>query len=136
VLPLRRLPTQCCEVAARVARAKRAGISPFCSRKPVPVRACSLRCICCAGMAGFVHDARMRWCLYACAPAWPVTGPFRFASPLARACRYIVVGARVLCLPADPLRLLLLLAVAQSLSKVHVCGVPFCVAPTSSKYNA
>ena len=34
-LPLRRLPTRCCEVAVRGARAPRVGFGPFCSRKPV-----------------------------------------------------------------------------------------------------
>ena len=50
-LPLRRLPTRCCEVAGRVARAPRVGFGPFRSRKPA--RACSVCYICCAGMLGF-----------------------------------------------------------------------------------
>ena len=37
-LPLRRLPTRCCEVAGRIARAPRVGFGPFHSRKPA--RAC------------------------------------------------------------------------------------------------
>ena len=47
-LPLRRLPTRCCEVAGRCARAPRVGFDPASPLARLPVR-----CICCAGMPGF-----------------------------------------------------------------------------------
>ena len=55
-LSLRCLPTRCCEVAGRGARAPRVGFGPFRSRKPARA------CLCAASVVPgcrVLHDARM-----------------------------------------------------------------------------
>ena len=56
-LPLRRLPTRCCEVAGRVARALRVDFGPLHSRKPA--RACVLHLLCRACVLHLLCRSRM-----------------------------------------------------------------------------